>query len=178
MDLTETLDAAARLLQPFEVGAASRVNNRLDVVVKREDLPAAVRALVEARWGYLSAITGLDLPWPKTPPKPASPAAPAAAPPAETGGPLEDRLEALYHFVNEAAVATIRVSVPYHDPRIPSICPVIPSATLYERELQDMFGLVIEGTPDGGRLLLPDDWPDGVFPLRKAFTGLHTATKA
>jgi Ni,Fe-hydrogenase III component G len=62
--------------------------------------------------------------------------------------------------------------VPYHDPRLPSICPLIPSATLYERELIEMFGFVIEDTPDPARLLLPDDWPDGVYPLRKAFEGL------
>jgi NADH:ubiquinone oxidoreductase subunit C len=172
MDVTETVNAAARLLQPFQVGAGSRIQNRLDVVVKPEDLPAATRALCDARWGYLSAITGLDLPWPKTPVKPG-----AATAPAEASGPLEDRLEALYQFVSGPVVVTLRVSVPYHDPRIPSICPAIPSATLYERELQDMFGFVIDGTPDRGRLLLSDDWPDGVFPLRKAFTGLDTATK-
>ena len=69
---------------------------------------------------------------------------------AGTAGPVEDRLEALYHFVNGAAVATLRVSVPYHDTRLPTICPLIPSATLYERELQEMFGFVVEGTPDPG----------------------------
>ena len=39
-------------------------------------------------------------------------------------------------------------------------------------ELIEMFGFVIEDTPDPARLLLPDDWPDGVYPLRKAFEGL------
>jgi Ni,Fe-hydrogenase III component G len=32
----------------------------------------------------------------------------------------------------------------------------------------------VVGTPDPGKLLLPDDWPDGVYPLRKSFTGLET----
>ena len=167
MDAQQTLMTAEALLQPFTVGAASHAPGRIDAVVRREDLGAAVRALVNARWGYLAAITGLDHPWPKAPkttPKPGEPAE-AAAP----AGPVEDRLEALYHFVNGAAVATLRVSVPYHDAKLPSICPLIPSATLYERELQEMFGLIVEGTPDPGRLLLPDDWPDGVYPLRKSF---------
>jgi Ni,Fe-hydrogenase III component G len=48
----------------------------------------------------------------------------------------------------------------------------VPTATLYERELQEMFGFVVAGTPDSGRLLLPDDWPDCVYPLRKSFKGL------
>jgi NADH:ubiquinone oxidoreductase subunit C len=175
MDLAQTLSAAEALLKKFAAGAPSVEGNRIDVVIRREDLVAAVRSLADARWGYLSAITGLDLPWPKTP---ARPAEKPAEDPAEPAGPLEDRLEALYHFVSGAVVATLRVSVPYHDTRVPSICPVIPSATLYERELQEMFGFVVEGTPDSGRLLLPDDWPDGVFPLRKSFAGLGAAGKA
>lgn len=167
MDAQQTLTTAEALLQPFTVGAASHAPGRVDAVVHREHLVAAVKALVDARWGYLAAITGLDHPWPKAPktePKPGE-----TAPPGSSAGPIEDRLEALYHFVSGAAVATLRVSVPYHDPRVPSICPLIPSATLYERELQEMFGFVVDGTPDPGRLLLPDDWPDGVYPLRKAF---------
>ncbi len=168
MDAQQNLVTAETLLQPYTVGAAAHAPGRVDAVIHREHLTAAVNALVGARWGYLAAITGLDHPWPKTTkvaPKPGEAAPPAPA------GPVEDRLEALYHFVNGAAVATLRVSVPYHDTRLPTICPLIPSATLYERELQEMFGFVIEGTPDPGRLLLPDDWPDGVFPLRKAFDG-------
>jgi NADH:ubiquinone oxidoreductase subunit C len=167
MDAQQNLATAESLLQPFTVGAATHAPGRLDAVIRPQDLTAAVRALIDARWGYLAAITGLDHPWPK-PPK-VAPASGDSAQPAP--GPVEDRLEALYQFVNGATVATLRVSVPYHDTKLPTICPIIPSATLYERELQEMFGFVIEGTPDPGRLLLPDDWPDGVYPLRKAFGG-------
>ncbi len=38
-----------------------------------------------------------------------------------------------------------------------------------------MFGITVEGTPVTDKLLLPDDWPDGVYPLRKSFTGFETA---
>ena len=31
----------------------------------------------------------------------------------------------------------------------------------------EMFGVVVDGTPNPSRLFLPDDWPDGVYPLRK-----------
>jgi Ni,Fe-hydrogenase III component G len=68
---------------------------------------------------------------------------------------------------------TLRVQAPYGLPEIPSICSILPSATLYERELIEMFGLIIEETPDRSRLLLPDDWPDWVYPLRKSFKGLE-----
>ena len=30
-----------------------------------------------------------------------------------------------------------------------------------------MFGLILEGLPDRRRLVLPDDWPSGLYPLRK-----------
>ena len=170
MDTQQNLVAAEALLQPYTVGAAAHAPGRVDAVVHPENLTAAVKALVDGRWGYLAAITGLDHPWPKTPktaPKPGEAVAPAAP-----AGPVEDRLEALYQFVNGAAVATLRVSVPYSDPRLRTICPLIPSATLYERELQEMFGIVVQGTPETRRLLLPDDWPEHVYPLRKAFKGL------
>jgi len=159
---------AETLLKPYVVGAFSRTSIGVEAVVKREDLPAAVKALIDARWGYLSAITGLDHPWPTS----AKPAPKAADAPAEPTGPTEDRLEALYQFVSGAVIATLRVSVPYHDATLPTVCPVIPSATLYERELQEMFGITVQGTPETRRLLLPDDWPDHVYPLRKAFKGL------
>jgi Ni,Fe-hydrogenase III component G len=30
----------------------------------------------------------------------------------------------------------------------------------------------VEGTPVIDHLLLPEHWPEGVYPLRKSFTGL------
>jgi NADH:ubiquinone oxidoreductase subunit C len=168
MQTEAIVKAADALLQPFAVGAVTHAPGRVEAVVKREDLCAAAQAIIGARWGYLSAITGLDHPWPKTPKPGAKPGEPAP----ESAGPVEDRLEALYQFVSGPVVATLRVSVSYHDAKVPSICHVIPSATLYERELMEMFGIVVEGTPDTGKLLLPDDWPADVYPLRKSFKGL------
>ena len=164
MQIEQIVSAAETLLQPFAVGAVTHAPNRVEAVVTREHLCAAVQAIIDSRWGYLSAITGLDHPWPKA----AKPGAPAPEP----AGPVEDRLEALYQFVSGRIIATLRVSVTYHDAKVPSICHIIPSATLYERELMEMFGITVEGTPDTGKLLLPDDWPDGVYPLRKSFKGL------
>jgi Ni,Fe-hydrogenase III component G len=190
MTFEEILVRAETLLAPFAVGATRHEDHRVDVVVRREHLRDAVKALADARWGYLITITGLDLPWPKNPPvapgvtarasdaasAASVPPKPSAARPATAGttdgNPMEDKLEALYHFTEGPVVATLRVTVPYADPRVPSICPIVPTATLYERELQEMFGFVVEETPVPDRLVLPDDWPDGVYPLRKSFTGL------
>ncbi len=137
--------------------------NRLDVYIDRTDLLAAAQAIVDAKWGYLSALSGLDCPAPK----------------AEGQQPVEaGHLEALYHFCRMAAVTTLRVKVPYNDAHVPSICSVIPSATLYERELMELFGIIVDDTPIPDRLVLADEWPEGVYPLRKSFTGLDVPERA
>jgi Ni,Fe-hydrogenase III large subunit/Ni,Fe-hydrogenase III component G len=55
------------------------------------------------------------------------------------------------------------------DARIESITPSIPGASWSEREAYDVVGVKSDGHPDPRRLLLADDWPEGVFPLRKDF---------
>ena len=163
MDTTTVLETAQSLLQPWSQAVTQPEPHRSDFVVAPADLLAAVQALVDARWGYLGAITGIDLP------------APA---PAEGQPPAESHLAALYQFFNGAAVATLRVTVSHAQPVLPSICDIIPSATIYERELIEMFGFVIENTPVTDHLLLPDDWPQNVYPLRKSFTGFGGAESA
>ncbi|WP_392563104.1 hydrogenase large subunit [Orbus sturtevantii] len=49
----------------------------------------------------------------------------------------------------------------------PSVTPLVPAAVWGEREIRDMYGLEPIGIPDARRLVLPDDWPDELYPLRK-----------
>jgi NADH-quinone oxidoreductase subunit C len=84
-----------------------------------------------------------------------------------TGLDLGESFEVLYHMASNLATINVRILTPRSDPKIPSVCPVIAGAILYERELQDMFGLVVENIPDPRPLLLADDWPAGEYPLRK-----------
>jgi NADH-quinone oxidoreductase subunit D len=144
---TETLlKHAGEILAPFAKGTNNPEANRLDVHIDANDLPSAASALTEASWGYLSAITGMDL------------------------GAEVNELEALYHFCEGEAVTTLRVHLPRIDcPEIPSISAKIPAASFFERELGEMLGVTVLGTPDASRLFLPDDWPEGVYPLRKEF---------
>jgi Ni,Fe-hydrogenase III component G len=146
----DRLQQAEALLHAWATEPVRPEDNRLDVWIAAADLVAAVEALHGAGWGYLSAITGLD-------------DGPAA------DGREADGLQALYHFCGGAAVVTLRVRLPYEQPSVPSVCGVIPSASFFERELAEMFGVTVEGTPNPDRLFLPDDWPDGVYPLRKNF---------
>ncbi len=170
---TQALENAKTLLQPWTEQVSNPEENRVDVTVKRENLKAAFCALVESHWGYLATISALDRP--AAAPKPAKA---GEAPAEQTDQEQQGCIEALYHMCEGAAVFTLRVCVPYSDPVLPSVCDVWPAATLYEREAMELLGIVFEGTPSTARLVLPDEWPDGVYPLRKSFTDFESATKA
>ncbi|HVN53243.1 MAG TPA: NADH-quinone oxidoreductase subunit C [Anaerolineaceae bacterium] len=165
MDTQTAFQEVTDLLQPWARWTKQVQPNLLTVSISRAHLLPAVKALIDARWGYLSAITGLHLPLAAA----LAPAYDGPEPdPLITGG----SFVVLYHFCNGDAVLNLRVHPPsIKDTRVPSICGLIPSATLYERELMEMFGIEVEGTPDTSHLLLPDEWPDGVYPLRKDYHG-------
>jgi Ni,Fe-hydrogenase III large subunit len=65
--------------------------------------------------------------------------------------------------------ATVETRVEADDCSFPSVTPRVVAAHWYEREVRDMFGLTPVGHPDPRRLVMHDDWPDGVYPLRKDF---------
>ncbi len=114
---------------------------RIFLKVSKENLVQTVRFLKDSlSFTHLSTISGVD---------------------------KRDVFEVLYHLANEYLSLSVRITTPRNEPVIPSICEVIPGAILYERELQDMFGLTVENIPDARPLILPDDWPAQNFPLRK-----------
>jgi Ni,Fe-hydrogenase III component G len=158
MNTDELLHLAESKLAPWAMTTARVDANRLDVTIAPEHVPAATDALIiQTRLGYLAAITGLDHP---------------------ANVSTEGSVEVLYTYCKNAAIVTLRVTVPYSRPVVPTLCGVVPSATIYERELIEMFGVQVTDTPNTDRLLLPDDWPPDVYPLRKSFTGLRPAGEA
>jgi len=179
MDTESSLSLAKELLLPYTLVATHPSPDRLDVVLRVGNLLAAVQALQAARWGYLSAITGLDHPGidptaAKTQPVEEKKWNRLADPYVQNVGVFSTaQLEALYHFCQGAAILTLRVKVPRAQPALPSLCPLIPYAKLYERELVEMLGFEIDGISPGQHFILPEDWPDGVYPLRKDFQGLE-----
>ena len=119
--------------------------DRFTLAVDAAHLPGAVQALSAARWGYLSAITGLD----------------------HTAVAPQPEFEVLYHFCRGASVLTLKVKASGEHPTVPSISGIMPSAILQERELAELFGMHITDIPAKGRLLLSEDWPENLFPMRK-----------
>ncbi len=145
-DTEKTLEIASQLLEQWmwKTEVVHPEPHRLDVRLKTvDDLIPVVAGLRVLRLGYLSAITGLDL-----------------------DSEIPD-LEVLYHFCTGEAVITLRLNVSRSDGHLPSLCEIIPSAESFERELQEMFGIRIDGLRNPSRLYLPDDWPEDVYPLRK-----------
>ena len=88
----------------------------------------------------------------------------------ETGIDSEDYFEILYHFSNDETGCIVTVKAFIRDrenPSIESITSLIPGAEWIEREIYDILGIEIKNHPNMKRLILADDWPEGVYPLRK-----------
>ena len=119
--------------------------SRFFVYVPAEKVVPAVRAMCESLGARFATITGLE----------------------SRGG-----FELLYHFSldSEGALVTLKTKVPPPFPEIDSIAPMLTGALWIERELRDMLGISFRGHPDMRRILLSDDWPEGVPPLRRKYT--------
>ena len=115
---------------------------RLFAQVPAAEFPAVFEyAVRELDFTMLSAITGLD-----------------------EGA----TLGLIYHLAQEnGIVLNLATSLPKDEPVLQTVTAYFPAADAYERELVDLLGFQVEGLPPGNRYPLPDDWPDGQYPLRK-----------
>ncbi|HBL67311.1 MAG TPA: NADH-quinone oxidoreductase subunit F [Firmicutes bacterium] len=53
----------------------------------------------------------------------------------------------------------------------PSLTPQVTAAYWYEREIYDLFGIKAVGHPNPSRLVVHDDWPAEIYPMRKDYQG-------
>jgi len=120
--------------------------DQLTVTVKTNELPEIVEYLYYQLGGWLPVLFGND----------------------------ERSLNgyfAVYYVLSmeegEKCWVTIKALVSATTLEFPSVTPRVPAAVWGEREIRDMYGLIPVGLPDERRLVLPDDWPDGMYPLRK-----------
>ncbi len=87
-----------------------------------------------------------------------------------TGIDAQDCFEVLHHFSHDESgcVVTVKAFVRDRDaPELDSLTPLIPGAEWIEREMHDLLGIKFTNHPNLQRLILEDDWPQGVYPLRK-----------
>jgi NADH:ubiquinone oxidoreductase subunit C len=141
MDRAETQKILTDLFGNRIKGLVTPGLRRMFVTLETKDLLETCR-LIRDRVGitHLSTITGLD-----------------------TG----KEFEVLYHFATRDLVLTLRVAVGRDHPLLPTLLGLYPAAVFYEREVHDLLGLYFEGHPDLRPLVLPEGWPEGVYPLRK-----------
>ena len=79
-----------------------------------------------------------------------------------------ETFEVLYLLSNaDKAILTLRQNTPRENPVIGSINEFFSNSLFHEKELEDLFGIKVDGLPEGPRYPLPDKWPDGQYPLRK-----------
>jgi NADH-quinone oxidoreductase subunit C len=82
--------------------------------------------------------------------------------------PREPRFEVVYHLLSIQHRARLRLKVRVgHDGSVPTVQSVWLAAGWLEREVWDMFGILIDGHNDLRRLLMPEDWEG--HPARKDY---------
>lgn len=148
----EALSAKVKVLE-----VTRQYEDQVTALVEVNDLPEAVRFLYYDMGGYLSTMVPND----------------------ERS---INKHYALYYVLSmeggkmfegdevaqdEKCFVTIKTLISADSLTYPSVTPLVPACVWYEREAYDMFGLVAEGLPDKRRLVLSDDWPENLFPLRK-----------
>jgi membrane-bound hydrogenase subunit beta len=84
-----------------------------------------------------------------------------------TGVDLGEEIEVIYHLDRSGIILSVKTTAPKDQPILPTVTDLIPGATLYEREVHELLGVMFEGHPNLSRLVLPEGWPPGLYPLRK-----------
>ncbi|QBH98165.1 hydrogenase large subunit [Limnobaculum zhutongyuii] len=123
-----------------------QTENQVTVTIKINMLPEVVEWLYYVQGGWISVLFGND------------------------ERPLNGHYAVYYVLSMEATVksfVTVKILVDERTLEFPSVTPRVPACVWGEREVRDMYGLRPVGLPDERRLVLPDDWPDDIYPLRK-----------
>jgi Ni,Fe-hydrogenase III component G len=108
--------------------------------VERERLLDVLQVLKDSGVQHLSTISGVD---------------------------RGSHISVLYHLDCRPCLLSLRVNLPAENPEVRTVSDILPGAELYERDLMEMLGVRVTGHPDPRRFFLPDDWPEGQYPLRK-----------
>ncbi len=84
-----------------------------------------------------------------------------------TGIDLGANLGVYYHIHTSKPFITIKAEVPKENPKIKTVVDIHPGALFHELEVTDLVGVQFEGNEFHGHFVLSENWPDGVYPLRK-----------
>ncbi|HSW39815.1 MAG TPA: NADH-quinone oxidoreductase subunit C [Acidobacteriota bacterium] len=84
----------------------------------------------------------------------------------------------VFSFDEEGLTCKVKTQVSAANLSLESISSIIPGANWSERECSDMLGIDFPGHPDPRRLILADDWPQEMHPLRNDFPHDHKPPSA
>lgn len=87
----------------------------------------------------------------------------------ERSGKNSFSLHHIFSVPSQHCLLHIISEVPADAPEFPSLALQLPSANWHERKVADMLGLIPVGHPDPRRLVLHEDWPQGLYPWREDF---------
>ena len=91
-----------------------------------------------------------------------------------TGLDIGDQFQLIYHLAeNSGVVLSLKENTPKTDPVFETGTNLYKGGILYELEARNLLGLTIHGIPDDIRYPLPDNWPEGQYPLRKEWKSLE-----
>jgi Ni,Fe-hydrogenase III large subunit/Ni,Fe-hydrogenase III component G len=145
---SETLTSAIQERYPGALLSSTTPNpRRLFMTVDREKMPEVADYLFNTVKARLVLSAGTDK------------------------SPINGTYEVSYIFSldQDNLMVAVKEIVDPADPRVPSLTNIIPGADWHEREMRDLLGIVPEGHPDPRRLIVSDDWPEDLYPLRKDF---------
>ena len=88
-----------------------------------------------------------------------------------TGVDMTTHMEIIYHHTIEDLnlMISLRVKMDRDKPEIDSLGAKYEAYNWIEREIAELLGVTFRGHPDMRRLLLADNWPEGVYPLRQDY---------
>ncbi len=132
----------ANVRESFAIGSEA-----VGIVVSPKDLPAAARVIDQTLDARFVISVGTDM--------------------REQGQGF--RVNHIFSQDRRKTWVILRTQTPADDPTVASITPTVPAAAWAEREFQDLVGIKADGHPDPRRLVLADDWPEGMHPLRRDF---------
>jgi NADH-quinone oxidoreductase subunit C len=94
---------------------------------------------------------------------------PVGVPPSEAWNEDKPRFEVCYQLRSLAHRHRLRlkIALPEHDPRLPSLAELWPAFNWQERETFDMYGIRFDGHPDLRRIYLYEEFVG--YPLRKDY---------
>ncbi len=88
----------------------------------------------------------------------------------ETAIDSDNCFEIIYHYSYDQTGTVIHLKVFIRNrqkPSVESLTPIIPAAEWIEREIHDLYGIEFRNHPRMERFILADNWPQGVYPMRK-----------